>query len=63
MFNHANLDPQLNGATYTWELHDLPWVEREDYSPAPRSPTWRLADSSLDSTRRQMPLFIRPFFR
>jgi transglutaminase-like putative cysteine protease len=32
-FNHANLDPKIDGSTYTWELRDLAWVEQEDYSP------------------------------
>ncbi len=34
VFNHDKIDPQIDGATYTWELRDLPWVEREDYSPS-----------------------------
>jgi hypothetical protein len=33
IFNHANFDPRIDGSTYTWELRDLAWVEREDYSP------------------------------
>jgi len=33
LLNHENLDPQVNGETYTWELRDLPWIEREEYSP------------------------------
>jgi transglutaminase-like putative cysteine protease len=32
--NHANLEPQVSGSTYTWELRDLPWIEKEEYSPA-----------------------------
>ncbi len=33
MFNHADIQPKVEGNTYTWELRDLPWIEREDYSP------------------------------
>ncbi|HTW66546.1 MAG TPA: DUF3857 domain-containing protein [Bryobacteraceae bacterium] len=32
-FNHAELQPKVEGGTYTWELRDLPWIEREEYSP------------------------------
>ena len=34
VFNHPAVDPVVTGNTYVWELHDLPWIEREDYSPA-----------------------------
>src|SRR6185369_3626305 len=34
MFNHEKLDAKISGQTYTWELQDLPWIEREEYSPA-----------------------------
>lgn len=33
IFNHADLQPKVEGSTYTWELRDLPWIEREEYSP------------------------------
>ena len=33
IFNHATLEPEVNGNTYKWELRDLPWIEREDHSP------------------------------
>ena len=33
MLNHEQLSPQVSGATYAWELHDLPWIEPEEYSP------------------------------
>jgi hypothetical protein len=33
MFNHAPLDPQVSGNTYSWELRDLPWIEHEEHSP------------------------------
>jgi hypothetical protein len=34
MFNHDDVQPKVEGGTYTWELRDLPWIEREEYSPA-----------------------------
>jgi len=34
VFNHEKLEPQVSGGTYTWELRNLPWIEREDYSPS-----------------------------
>jgi hypothetical protein len=34
VFNHEKLEPQVSGAAYTWELHNLPWIEHEDYSPS-----------------------------
>ena len=34
-FNHANIEPAVNSASYTWELRDLPPIERE-----PASPSW-----------------------
>lgn len=33
VFNHAPLPPSVSGSTYTWELHDLPWIEHERNSP------------------------------
>jgi hypothetical protein len=32
-FNHADIQPKIEGGSYSWELHDLPWIEREDHSP------------------------------
>lgn len=34
-FNHANIEPTVSGASYTWELRNLPPIESE-----PASPTW-----------------------
>jgi transglutaminase-like putative cysteine protease len=45
VFNHAPLDPQVSGSTSTWELRDLPWMEREDYSPPTSALAPRLAVS------------------
>jgi hypothetical protein len=45
LFNHGPLDPTRAGNTYTWELHDLPWIEPEDHSPSLASLAPRLAVS------------------
>jgi len=34
VFNHEKFDPQVANGGYTWELRNLPWIEREDYSPS-----------------------------
>ncbi len=34
VFNHDALEPQVSGNTSTWELRDLPWIEREEFSPS-----------------------------
>jgi hypothetical protein len=33
-FNHATVEPAVNGAAYTWELRDLSPLEREPASPS-----------------------------
>lgn len=32
-FNHGEIQPRVEANTYSWELHNLPWIEDEDYSP------------------------------
>jgi hypothetical protein len=32
-YNHAPVEPQIEGSTYTWELKDLPFIKREPESP------------------------------
>jgi len=34
VFNRKQEEPQVSGSTSTWELHNLPWIEREDYGPS-----------------------------
>jgi len=34
IFNHAGVQPKMDGGTYVWELRDLPWIADEDYSPS-----------------------------
>ncbi|MEN6601456.1 MAG: transglutaminase domain-containing protein [Bryobacteraceae bacterium] len=43
MINHSPMEPQVSGATHTWELHDLPYLEYEDHQPPFSSLTPRLA--------------------
>ncbi len=33
VFNHADLQPKVDGTTYTWEIRDLPWIPEEEHSP------------------------------
>jgi hypothetical protein len=32
-FNHPNVEPTVNGSTYTWEMRNLPYIEDEPSSP------------------------------
>jgi transglutaminase-like putative cysteine protease len=45
VFNRENVEPKVSGSTYSWELRNLPWIEREDYSPSISSLAPRLAVS------------------
>jgi hypothetical protein len=33
-FNHAKIEPTVNGTSYIWELRDLPYLEDEPQSPS-----------------------------
>ena len=33
LFNYSPVQAQISGTTYTWELHNLPWIESEPHSP------------------------------
>jgi transglutaminase-like putative cysteine protease len=43
IFNHGNLQPQINGASQTWELRDLPPIQDEPNSPSLRNIAPRIA--------------------
>ena len=43
MFNHAPVDPVVDGTTYLWKLSDLPFHEREAHSPEMQGLVPRLA--------------------
>jgi hypothetical protein len=44
-FNHERVERQESGSTSTWELRNLTWIEKEDYSPPATSLMPRLAVS------------------
>ncbi|HEY9230506.1 MAG TPA: DUF3857 domain-containing protein, partial [Blastocatellia bacterium] len=44
-FNHARLEPSVNGSAYTWELRDLPYIEDEPMGPPSTNIAPRLAIS------------------
>jgi transglutaminase-like putative cysteine protease len=50
VFNRDPLEPQVSGNTYTWEMRNLPWMEREDYSPEIDALVPRLAVSVFPPT-------------
>ncbi|MGA8030268.1 MAG: DUF3857 domain-containing protein, partial [Bryobacteraceae bacterium] len=43
VFNHAPIQPVVDGSTYIWELKDLPFREREEHSPSMPTLAPRLA--------------------
>jgi Domain of Unknown Function with PDB structure (DUF3857)/Transglutaminase-like superfamily len=45
LFNHAPVEPSVAGATYTWEMKDLPYIESEPNAPTMSSLAPRLAVS------------------
>jgi len=57
-FNHAPVEPAVLGATRTWELHGLPWLEDEPASPPLSSLVPRLGVSCLPPPgRTALPVF------
>ncbi len=44
-FNHPNVEPRVNGTTYTWELSNLPAIPEEPLSPSLSNLVARLAVS------------------
>jgi hypothetical protein len=56
IFNHAAIEPTVNGTTYTWELRNLPYIEDEENSPSVDNLVPRLAVSFLpgDGARSTM---------
>ncbi|MEQ1884181.1 MAG: DUF3857 domain-containing protein [Bryobacteraceae bacterium] len=49
-FNRDDLQPQVSGNTYTWELRNLPAIEKEDHSPTFAALAPRLAVSYYPPT-------------
>jgi hypothetical protein len=50
VFNHADIPPAVSGNTYTWELHGLQWIDRQDYSPSIDSLAPRLGVTFFPAT-------------
>jgi Domain of Unknown Function with PDB structure (DUF3857)/Transglutaminase-like superfamily len=50
VFNHAPVEPQISGNSFTWELKDLPWIEQEPHSPSLAALAPRLAVSYYPPT-------------
>lgn len=44
-FNYSDINPIVNGTSYTWELHNLPFIEPEPLAPSVRNIAPRLAVS------------------
>jgi len=44
-FNHARVEPTVNGSAYTWEMRDLPYIEEEPMGPPITNIAPRLAIS------------------
>jgi hypothetical protein len=49
-FNHPNIEPQVTGSTYVWELTNLPPIADEPFSPHPRNLAAHLAVSYYPPT-------------
>jgi hypothetical protein len=54
-FNHAKVEPKINGSTYTWELANLPPIPDEPMSPSLSNLVARLAISYYPATPGQNP--------
>ena len=59
-FNHSNVEPRVNGTTYTWELSNLPPIPEEPLSPSLSNIAPRLAVSYYPPANTQ-PLTIKTF--
>ncbi|MDT4952846.1 MAG: hypothetical protein QOJ02_984 [Acidobacteriota bacterium] len=54
-FNHAKIDPTVNGSTYTWELRDLPFIENEPSGPSVSNLVPRVAINYAPPAAAQTP--------
>ena len=55
-FNHARIEPTVNGCTSVWELRDLPFIEKEPFAPEVTNIAPRLAVSIFPPPGRVTPL-------
>ncbi|MFS8085125.1 MAG: DUF3857 domain-containing protein, partial [Acidobacteriota bacterium] len=56
VFNHARIEPQVNGTSYTWQLNNLPPIKEEPASPEVTNLAPRLAVSYVPSAGGGGPL-------
>ena len=54
-FNHEKVEPVVNGSTYTWELHNLSYIEDEPASPPASTLAPRLAVSYFPASGKSAP--------
>ena len=55
-FNHSNIEPRVNGTSYTWELSNLPPIPTEPMSPGLSDLVPRLAVSYYPPANTPLPL-------
>jgi transglutaminase-like putative cysteine protease len=55
-FNHPNIDPRVNGTSYTWELNNLPAIPDEPLSPSLSNLVARLAVSYFPPSGQTVPI-------
>jgi transglutaminase-like putative cysteine protease len=60
LYNHDPVEPAVNGNTYTWSLHNLPYVPEEPASPALDSLVPRISVTCLPSAGAR-PIPVRSF--
>src|SRR5262245_1992221 len=56
MINRDLAEPKIVGGTRTWELRDLPWIEREEYSPSLSSMAPRMVVSYFPASETNVGL-------
>ncbi len=55
-YNHEPIEPLVAGSRYTWVLHDLPYIDREDHTPSLASLAPRVAVSYFPAEGQQGPM-------
>jgi Domain of Unknown Function with PDB structure (DUF3857)/Transglutaminase-like superfamily len=55
-FNHDKVEPVVSGASYTWELRNLPWIEREPSGPKLTDIAPRLAINLYPAAGKATPM-------
>src|SRR5215813_8567956 len=55
-FNHDKVEPVVSGAGYTWELRNLPWIEREPSGPKLTDLAPRLAVNLYPASGKATPM-------